>query len=92
MATSLALSMQDGAVRMPATFKLQPEDRASIFFPQVSAYSLGASYISDLLFNLVFGTRRHSHLALVVKNSPAKVGNVRDVGLIPVRKMPWRRA
>ena len=28
----------------------------------------------------------------MVKNPPANVGNVRDVGLIRVRKIPWRRA
>ena len=69
--------------QLPATFKLWPEDSASNFFSQVSAYSLGASYISVLVFNLVFSTRRRSQVALVVKNPPAKVGNVRDVGLIP---------
>ena len=30
--------------------------------------------------------------ALVVKNSPANTGDIRDVGLILVWKIPWRRA
>ena len=28
----------------------------------------------------------------MVKNLPANVGDIRDVGSIPVRKIPWRRA
>ena len=31
-------------------------------------------------------------VVLVVKNPPASAGDIKDVGLISVRKIPWRRA
>ena len=31
-----------------------------------------------------------SQVALLVKNLPAKAANIREVGLISVRKIPWR--
>ena len=31
-------------------------------------------------------------VVLVVKNAPASAGDIKDVGLISVRKIPWRRA
>ena len=31
-------------------------------------------------------------MVLVVKNLPANVGDIRDVGSIPVSGRPWRRA
>ena len=41
---------------------------------------------------LLFVTLGASRVALVVRNSPANAGNVRDLGLIPgVEKIPWRR-
>lgn len=54
-----ALPMQDGVrhIYLTVIFKLQPEDSASIFFSQVSAYSLGAFYVSVLLFHLALSTR-----------------------------------
>ena len=44
--------------------------------------------------------RGASQVVLVVKNTPANAGNIRDMGSIPggqedsleVRKIPWRRA
>ena len=37
--------------------------------------------------------KRASQVALVVKNPPAKAGDVRDKGSTPgVRKIPWRKA
>ena len=30
-------------------------------------------------------------MALVVKNPPANVGDIRDTGFVPVRKIPWSR-
>ena len=33
-----------------------------------------------------------SQVALVVKNPPASVGDIRDAGSILSRKIPWRRA
>ena len=32
-----------------------------------------------------------SQVALVVKNLPANTGDIRDMGLIPERKIPWVR-
>ena len=34
----------------------------------------------------------NSQVVLVVKNPPANAGDIRDVGLIAVGKIPWRRA
>ena len=34
---------------------------------------------------------RASQVAIVVKNPPTNAGSIRDAGLIPVRKIPWRR-
>lgn len=60
MSISLALPMQDGVghIFLVAVFKLQPEDSASVVpFSQVSAYSLGASYLSVLFLHLELCTR-----------------------------------
>ena len=57
---SLALPMQDGVRRifLVAIFKLQPEDSASVVpFSQVSAYSLGVSYLSVLFLHLELSAR-----------------------------------
>ena len=35
---------------------------------------------------------KNLQVVLVVKNLPASAGDVRDEGLILVRKIPWRRA
>ena len=31
-------------------------------------------------------------VVLVIKNLPANVGHIRDIGLIPGLAIPWRRA
>ena len=42
---------------------------------------------------LVLEENKASQVALVVKNPPAKAGDVREVGSIPgLGRFPWRRA
>ena len=37
-------------------------------------------------------SEKASHVALVVRNALANAEDVRDAGLVPVRKIPWRKA